>query len=258
MADPYFKIKKISNSSLGWMYKSPAYYKYRIDFPQFQESTPALTMGSLVHCLVLEPENFNRDFWILKTETRPQQDKGMTSNINKAWKLEQEQEHSEQDLITEDVLIQAEAISKSLNREAKSLITAKGNEFEKTIEWNKDGFDMKGKIDICNDYFLADLKTAQSSDPDTWQRKAYWDFQYYRQAAVYLDGDADGIYTGDKEFYFIVVEKFAPYLVSIHKVSSSIIAKGMVQYRDMLAKIKKCQDSDNWPHYDKEVYEFDN
>lgn len=256
MADPYFEIDRVSNSSLGYLHKSPAYYKFRKEV-KFETSSPALTMGSLVHCLVLEPENFNRDFWILDTSKRPELSKGMTSKLNKEWKLEQELEHSQQDSINTDELQKAEAISRSLIREAGELINAKDNKFETTKLWEKDGVKMKAKIDIENPYFIADLKTAMTSNPHDWQRKAYWDFKYYRQGAVYLDGDAEGIYTGEKEFYFIVVEKTAPYLVSVHKMSSGLIAKGMTQYRELLKKLKWCQKNDKWPHYEKEVYEWD-
>ncbi len=256
MADPYFKIDRVSNSSLGYLYKSPAYYKHRMDFP-YDTKSPSLTMGSLVHCLTLEPENFKRDFWILKTQNRPEFTKGMTSKLNKEWKFEQELEHSEQDLVTEDELRKAEAISRSLVREAGSLINAAGNKFETTKIWEKDGIKMKGKVDIDNPHFLADLKTSMTSNPHDWKRKAYWDFQYHRQAAIYLDGDSDGIYTGEKEFYFIVVETTPPYLVSVHVVSPGLIAKGMVQYRELLKKLKWCQENDKYPHYDKELYEWD-
>lgn len=256
MSDPYFEINRVSNSSLGWFLKSPAYYKMRMD-TDFQEVTPALTFGSVVHCLVLEPENFDRDFWTMNIEARPEISKGMTSKLNKAWKQQKEMEHSSQSLIAEEDLRHAEKVARSLEKEAGSLIRAGGNVFEKSLMWEKDGVKMKAKVDISNDMFLADLKTSVTSDPWKWQRKAYYDFNYHRQAAVYLDGDAGGIYTGEKEFYFIVVEKSAPYLVSVHHVSPTKIGQGMTQYNELIKRLKWCQKNDKWPHYELDVYEWE-
>ena len=53
-------MKGLSNSALSKIAISPAHYKQSLETPQKQ--TDALTFGSLLHCLVLETENFDRDF----------------------------------------------------------------------------------------------------------------------------------------------------------------------------------------------------
>lgn len=253
--DPYFQIKRESNSSLGWLYKSPRLYEYRKSTPMVP--TEAMNFGSLLHCLVLEPENFDRDFFRLDETQRPEPDKTFGSKLNKAWKEMILEENADKILVDADMLKLAEAVARSVQIEASSFLRADGNVFEDTILWKKDGVEMKGKIDIRNPYFLADIKTTADSMPDKFQRKAFWEYQYHRQAAVYLDGDAGGIYTGEKQFFFIAVEKTAPYLVSIHEVSKAKIAEGMVQYRSLLADLKHYKEKNEWPHYRKEVYAWE-
>lgn len=52
----YFAVKAASNSTLGRMKRSPAHCKEYMDNPP--ESTAAMTLGSLVHTLILEPDQF--------------------------------------------------------------------------------------------------------------------------------------------------------------------------------------------------------
>ncbi len=247
----YFDIPRESNSSLGNLLKSPALHKYHKEY-KF-EGTPAMAFGSLVHCLALEPQNFKNEFWVLSDRDKPEKDKTYASKENKLWKAEQESKNSDKILVLETDLQNANNVVESIDRQAGDLLHAKGNVFEREILWTKDKVEMKGKIDISNDLFLADIKTTQDANPFKWQRKAFWDFNYHRQAAVYLDGDAKGIYTGDKEFYFIAVEKKPPYLCSIHLVSKTKIAEGMTQYRELLKLFKSCTKKDKWPHYDPKI-----
>ncbi len=221
------------------------------------EPTPAMTLGSAVHVLTLEPKKFDDYFYVLDFSQRPEHDKTMASKINKDWKQDVIMGNVDKELLTEEQFEQAKNMTDSLLSEAGDLINAKGNKFEVPIMWEKLGIKMKAKIDIKNYNYLADIKTAADSSPFKWQRKATYDLQYYRQAAVYLDGDADGLYTGEKEFYFIVVEKVPPYLVSIHLLDKTMIAKGMAEYEHLLGGLKKCLKTDKWPHYEKELYTWE-
>jgi hypothetical protein len=57
MMEEYFKrIDYISNSMLGWLSRSPAYYKHKME--SAGESTPSMELGTMVHMALLEPELF--------------------------------------------------------------------------------------------------------------------------------------------------------------------------------------------------------
>lgn len=239
----------LSHSSLGWFKKSPAYFKYRIENPEVVVETPALIFGNVFHTMVLEPHKFDSKYWILDETQRPEKNKTMASKENKLWKLGQFEKAGNKKVIGSTDKKNAENMAESVFRKAGDLIRG-GNEYEREIRWRKEGVDLKGFIDIDHDLFMADLKTALDATPHQWQRKAYWDFQSHRQAAMYLDGDAGGIYTGEKDFYFIVVEKVPPYLVSIHLVGKNKIAEGMTQYKQIIKEIKACRKSGKWLDFD--------
>jgi hypothetical protein len=71
----YFEIPAISNSSLSILNYDPSYY-YKVYISkeiEDKKESPALTLGSLVHCLMLEPDKISERYVIskLKPEEKP-------------------------------------------------------------------------------------------------------------------------------------------------------------------------------------------
>lgn len=56
----YHQHPAVSKSDLDLIQRSPAYYKYCKEHEKSQ--TPAMLLGSVVHKLVLEPEEFDAEF----------------------------------------------------------------------------------------------------------------------------------------------------------------------------------------------------
>jgi hypothetical protein len=239
----------LSHSSLSWFKRSPAYFKWKVEHPEEVAETPALIFGNLFHTMVLEPDKVEERFFIFDQEQRPEKDKTMASKANKEWKALQVGLAKNRYLISQSDFNNAQNMQDAVMEKAGDFITSKG-ENEQHIQWRHDGQDFKGFIDRNCPDFMLDLKTAVDATPRQWQRKAYWDYSSHRQAAMYLDGDAKGMYTGDKEFYFIVVEKEPPYLVSINLVSKTKIAEGMTEYKDLAKRIKACRKSGQWIDFD--------
>lgn len=64
-----FKVPEyISNSQLSAFKRSPAHWLHYITEKRVQ--TPAMVLGSVAHCLALEPENFDKEFFLLDTRQR--------------------------------------------------------------------------------------------------------------------------------------------------------------------------------------------
>lgn len=63
----YFSIKEyVSNSTLGRMKPSPAHCKEYLDNPP--EPTPAMKLGTLFHCLTLEPDQFESRYHVAQPD----------------------------------------------------------------------------------------------------------------------------------------------------------------------------------------------
>ena len=60
----YYQIKAISQSQLTNLSYGPKYYRYNLD--KVQEDSDAMLLGSVVDCLITEPDKFNDIFYISK------------------------------------------------------------------------------------------------------------------------------------------------------------------------------------------------
>ena len=224
-----------TNSQLGYVKRSPAmYWKMRNGA---KIDGPALRFGSLVHTMILEPEKVTSNFVVFNPENRPEQDKGMTSKINKEWKrsLDLSCKDGSKYLMTMEQYELAQKLKRKLYDcpEVKNILDNCETEVPKTwLDFNTMS-KCKGKADIVIDGgdMLVDIKTT-GKDVKDFKRSAY-NFAYNRQAAFYLDG------FNAKEFVFIVIESNAPHQIGIFRCSEEFIESGRQEYIELLENKKK-------------------
>lgn len=65
----YYKIKKVSNSSLSWFQNSPKYFKLMLDKVIEEETKSFYEKGEQIHQYILEPEEFDKNYIFLDYET---------------------------------------------------------------------------------------------------------------------------------------------------------------------------------------------
>src|SRR6187402_2438634 len=167
MKDPYFSIKKISQSGLINFERSPMYYKYVMENPIIP--TAAMKFGNLAHYNVLEPQNLGKYIMILDESKRPDPTKNYQTKVNKDWKdaIQASAETLDMILLSSNDKLRADDCKEALyrNQQARELLQAGGNKFESGIEWMKGKSACKGKIDVRNEFFLADTKFVLNADP---------------------------------------------------------------------------------------------
>ncbi len=241
----YFEHPAISNSKLGWFKKSPAHFDYFQKNPQ--PETEAFVIGSASHCILFEPEKFKSLYYVLDESQRPNPDKNFLDKENQKWRKDILEAYKHKSIVTLDdhkmISDMMEVIKK--NSFAQELLD--GCVFEKEVYWTDPitGLECKKKVDGEKDKLRIDYKTAESADPDYWQKKA-WSYEYFRQAAFY-DLDIQ------KEFYFIVQEKKPPYGISIHRCSQDTLNYGKDKCYDLMKKIKFHIDNNFWPGYESKI-----
>src|SRR4030042_1107675 len=71
----YYKVKRVSNTSLSWFQKSPKYFKLMLDKEMEEETKGFFEKGEQIHQYILEPEEFDKNYMFLDYETpkSPQQ-----------------------------------------------------------------------------------------------------------------------------------------------------------------------------------------
>lgn len=242
----YFRFPGVNSHALIEMMRSPlhCWAKYvDPDANERNEQSQAMRLGSLVHCLALEPEKFTRDFiiadWI-----------NLRTKVGKAdWAAVVE---SGLTPITNDDYVKASRISHSvtLHPIAGPLLT--GGEAEKTIFVERDGLlPLKGRIDYLNPYAgIVELKTAHDASKRAFSG-AVWRYNYHLSASYYqmLAARHAGCEEAEIRHTFIVVETKYPFAVAVYTTPEALLEEGRKLWEEQLTRFDECMRTDHWPSY---------
>jgi PDDEXK-like domain of unknown function (DUF3799) len=153
-------------------------------------------------------------------------------------------------ILTETQYQELQLISESIYKNTLALQLIKNAQIEQSIYWNdlETGILCKCRPDILHNGLVVDLKTAQ--DGSVWSfSKAMYDYGYHIQAAM-IRSALQAIKGIDVQcFWFLVIEKSAPYVVSTYKLDQSALNKGQEAFSDLLQHYKQCLEADEWPAY---------
>lgn len=248
-AEEYFAVDAASNSTLGRMIKSPAHCRAYLDAER--EETPALRLGSLVHCLVLEPKQYSK-LYVIAPE------------INRRTKAGKEEwdrfhdEHGYKTIITPDELHEATAMAESVLAHPAAGKLIDGGNAEVSLFWEdpETGFPCKARADyITKSGYMVDLKTTADASCEEFARSMA-KFGYHRQQAFYTDGYEQVLEKRPKGFVFIAVEKKPPYAVGVYMLDADSEQLGRNEYRPLLESFAECSRADQWPAYETKVQQI--
>jgi exodeoxyribonuclease VIII len=241
----YFSNKEYVNfSSLKHYKQSPAYFKYMQENPQ--KSTEEMNFGSAFHCLVLEPEKFDEQFFMLIDSARPEPDKTFGSKLNKEWRDNILKVNSDKIIISFDDFnkIQSMISILSTDKQIKELLSNGIAETPILTELNN--VKIKCKPDYKSINYIIDLKTTTKGNSTPQQFcKTIANFMYHVQAALYLDACKEDDFF-DRKFIIIAQEKEPPFLFSKFLLSENTISVGRYEYVNLLSIHKHCIDSNQW------------
>lgn len=233
--------EKISKSGLDLIHKSPLHYWERYLNPMHEErKTPALILGSAVHCAVLEPSEFGKRYAIAPNVDRRTKDgKLLFEEFQKATQG--------MTILTQDEAYTCERVMEAVQRhEEAALLLSKINKIEQVLEFQ----DMKCKPDgICESlHLIIDLKTTDDASASAFGRSAL-KYRYDVQAAFYSD-IYENVYNHKPEgFIFIAVEKLPPYAVAVYVIEDEDIQAGRIKYLADLERWREAKASNNWTGY---------
>jgi hypothetical protein len=228
----------LSSTDIRRLLRSPAHYKN----PTIQDS-PALQFGSLVHEFVLLPH-------IAEARYRPKANVDGRTKEGKAVRDWEASLSAQQGVkfITESDYNAAVSIAASVRAHmgASSLI-AGGVAETAGIVSDFLGVNCRIKPDYRTDSYIVDLKTCVDGRPDPFVRSVV-NYGYQVQAALYVDV-AEAIDGKKRDFYWVAVEKDAPYAVAVYKASEEMLEHGRRLYQGAIKLYKDCAGVDMWPAY---------
>jgi len=232
----------LSSSDIRRLIRSPAHYKN----PTIQDS-PALAFGSLVHEFVLLPNSAEARY-------RPKANVDGRTKEGKAVRDWEASLASQQGIkfITEADYNAAVNITASVRTHLGCGSLLAGGVAETAgIVSDFLGVNCRIKPDYRTDNYIVDLKTCQDARQDPFSRSVI-NFLYQVQAAFYVDV-AQAIDGRKRKFYWVAVEKDAPYAVAVYEASDEMLEHGRQQYIKAIELYRECAAMDLWPAYSQQV-----
>jgi exodeoxyribonuclease VIII len=244
--DEYLQWDALNNTLLRIIEKqSPAHAKAHMEYPP--EPSPVFEFGQGLHCLALEPDEFDKRYSVAPICDR------RTKVGKETWSKFQESLDGKK-AITNDDFEQMKLMAEAIKRQAIHRFIEKG-EAEVCIVWidNESGLLCKARIDYLhrNHAILIDLKSSADASPDAFS-KAIYNYGYYQQAGWYCDGWKT--LTGDEPaFVFLASEKGVPYAVAAYEMADEVVVAGRKAYRNAISIYQQCLKNNYWPGYSDKV-----
>ncbi len=250
--DDYHAGPGVSKSDLDKIEKSPAhYYAAKLDpsRPSQKEQTASQLTGTLLHCALLEPDQF-----ILRYAVGP----GVNRNA-KTWKDFEASLAAGVTAIKPDDYTMAWAQADSMRRlpQVRELLGA--GQAEASAYWSdpETGVLCRCRPDWhhpCGDtgVILMDAKTCGSASPTEFVREAAR-HRYDVQDAYYSDGFAIASGREVLAFIFAAVECDYPYAAAAVMLDEHSKDAGRRKYRRNLNTYAECLRADTWPGYPQDI-----
>ena len=232
----YRAAKGVSKSALDDFAVCPAYYKAKREGAISDESTPAMTYGTLLHSLVLDGK--------AAFHTKPA---GMTfaSKEGKAWR----EAHQDLPICPQDEADELHRTASAILKHphAAPLFGSGASEVSLFGVHRETGLAIKGRADWLGKTHIVDIKTTSDAS-NRGLSHSINNFRYHVQAAMYLTlAQQNGLAVDS--FYFIAIERGEFPLINVRKLSPQAIERGQQILDKQLLDLAKCRASDIWPDY---------
>jgi len=232
----------------------------------------ALTFGSLLHCLYLEPEELENDFVIYNEADRPDTKHKMSAKKNAAW-LEEMQNKADIEgkdgVVSTDQILHGTAMREAAfkNPYIKWLFRGAHAIVERSIYQKMNVVNLKtGQTEVRQvkarpDWkqedmgLILDIKStakAGGASKSAFRRHCE-DLSYDLSAAFYLDiqkmQDQENGVQRNWQFVWFVQERDEPYHYNLIYATAEDIVKGRKDYETILSNIVTCEFTKVWPGY---------
>jgi len=198
------KRSYLSTSALKAYAKSPNHYIEYVNGER--KATPAMELGSAIHCAILEPDKWHDRYTIVpKVDRRTKVGKAAWETFiasSEGKTVLTDEQHKTMDMAR--IAVHADPLAKKLLDTAIAFEQVQDTVISKTP--------YRGIADIVGDGWIADVKTAADGCPDSFMRQAF-NLKYHEQAAAYCR------IWGVPKAYFIVVETHPPYNTCVFEQS---------------------------------------
>ena len=238
----YESINALNWSTLKNLAKSPLEYQWRLSHPEPRKISYIL--GSAIHCLVLEPEKFNKRYALCEMK------RDKRTMAYKAW-LE---DNGRLEPLTADEWDTAHLSAEAVRAHPVAKRILEPCRCEEPLQWIDPitGLSCKGRVDAISPTYIVDLKSTVDPSPRKFTRDAAT-YLYHGQISFYETGaraTRNIAPTGDSfepSAYIIAAGKLPPYDVAVYFLSPYELDVGRNLCLSLMRKLEECIASDIWP-----------
>lgn len=198
------------------------------------EPSEAMQLGTLLHCLLLEPDEYASRFTVAPAcDRRTKEGKAIWQEFCEG--------AGDKTLIKSEVWEQAARMSAAVLQSplAAPFLLDMPGQVEHSILWEHLGIPLKSRLDKLCDNVIVDVKTAKDASPEAFA-KSVANYGYNAQAAFYRRA------AGVQQFVFVVVESVEPFRVAVFDLDAEALELGDLQNLSALQQYAYCRDNDLW------------
>lgn len=244
----YHKSPGISNSGIGLILDCPLRYwdkHINPDKPE-NEETPSMRFGEMVHCFLLEPEEFSKRYFVgskTRKGTKACDELLAISGNRKIIDTE------EQDILYK--------ILNAVNEHKFAKHLLKNGRAEQSIYWTDadTGVLCKSRPDYMTNDYIVDIKTTRCASWSDFS-KSIVNYGYHRQAAMALAAKENISGLSHTNFINLCIEVERPFIVSVFVMDDDAIKQGRAEFKRGLEIYKQCKETNIWPAYVDEIEEI--
>ena len=262
-SEEYHSIPALSAGGLKELIRSPFHFRNR------RPLTPraSLQNGTLTHCLLLEPAEFDKRFAVVP-ESAPTRPSIRQRNAKKpspetveaiAWWDAFHASIAGKEVVDPDALAAAKAQAAAV-RSVPDVAALLGTGYPEASAFWID--DETGELCKCRpdwvhpvddaSVILVDGKTCQDASPAGFARTV-WNFRYDLQAAHYSDGFQQATGLRVAGFVFAAVESAWPHAAGAYMLDDAVMHAARIERRRLVDLYAQCKATNHWPGYSQAV-----
>jgi len=254
--EEYHASAGLSRSAIMEFKKTPLHYWHKYLNPAYQskESSNEMIFGSAFHSYVLEPDTFDKYYFI--ASKNPYHG---NSKEGRAFKEDMKALSRDKIILDRDDFEEIKLMTDAFMKDDYARELIKDAEYEKSMYWidPDTGLQCKCRPDILHSNFVVDIKTTREASPRKFQSD-FHSFGYHMQMAMIHEGIK---HTQEKivtNFIALAIEKTPPYCHAIYPLDPSVLLHGVREFKYYLFKIKECIEIGLWPSYETQVISLPN
>ncbi len=255
--EDYHHSKGLSNSKMQYLlppYCPKMFWYQELSGKVQRKETAAFDLGTAVHTLVFEPDEFTKRFYCVQEVPK------RTSNLGKAAFEAMETKAAGRIVLDKEdrETVSWMAANITAHDKWKTYKGSKSGCIEDSLAWvdPDSGVLLRSRPDFYDDEIIIDLKTTKDSSPEGF-KKAVVEYSYHRQGALSCDGLTELTNRTYNNVILFVVGKEEPHFVRSYVLTDNAISQGKYEYKYAAHKYAECTLTNTWAGFPEVIEDLD-